>query len=120
MEQRYRSITYRGHDVTLVDLTNLDNEKEIIRLLRTRTGDEKPHGLLVDVTNAHISPTSLAVAKGDAKQVQSFIKATAVVGSGSMVGMMVRAVSRFSGMNIRTFDTRQAAMEWLASEVTKT
>lgn len=37
-----------------------------------------------------------------------------------MIGFMVRAVSRFSSMNIRTFNTRQAAMEWLASEVTKT
>lgn len=119
MEQRYQSVTYRGHTITVVDLSNLEDEKEIVRLLRIRTGDQRPHGLLVDVTNAHISPTSLAVAKGDAKQVQTFIKATAVVGSGSMVGLMVRAVSRFSGMKIGTFATRDEAMEYLAAELSR-
>lgn len=70
----------RGIPLTLVDLSNLEDEKEIIRLLRTRTGDETPHGLLMDVTNVHVSPTSLQVAKTHSKAILPIVEATAVVG----------------------------------------
>ncbi len=120
MESRFYQTTHRGVTIVVVDASNMQDEKEILQLLKMRSGIEKPHGLLLDISNTHVSPTSLQAAKTHSKAILPIIKATAVVGPENMIGFMVRAVSRFSGMNIRTFDTRQAAMEWLASEVTKT
>ena len=120
VESRFYQTTHRGVTIVVVDASNMQDEKEILQLLKMRSGIEKPHGLLLDISNTHVSPTSLQAAKTHSKAILPIIKATAVVGPENMIGFMVRAVSRFSGMNIRTFDTRQAAMECLASEVTKT
>lgn len=119
MESRFYQITHRGVTIVVVDASNMQDEKEILKLLKMRSGIEKPHGLLLDVTNTHVSPTSLQAAKTHSKAILPIVRATAVVGPESVIGFMVRAVSRFSGMNIRTFDTRQAALEWLAAEVTR-
>ncbi len=119
MEKRFYQITHRGVTIVVVDASNMDDEQEILKLLKMRTGIEKPHGLLLDVTNTHVSPTSLQAAKTQSKAVMPIIKATAVVGPESVIGFMVRAVSRFSGMNIRTFPSRQPALDWLATEVSK-
>lgn len=119
MEERFQYITHRGESIVLMDLSNLQDEKEIIRLLRMRSVLQTPHGLLVDLTNTHFSREIMKEAKENAKSVRSLLRAFAVVGTGSMVGMLVSAVSRFSGMNIATFETRIAAMDWLAKELAK-
>lgn len=119
MEKRFYDMTHRGATIVVVDASNMEDEREILSLLKTRSGIVKPHGLLLDVTNTHVSPTSLQAAKTHSKAIMPIIRATAVVGPESMIGFMVRAVSRFSGMKIRTFDNRQAALDWLASEVNR-
>ncbi len=103
----------------VVDAANMEDQNEILKLLKTRSGIQKPHGLLLDVTGTHVSPTSLQAAKTHAKSLMPIIKATAVVGPESVIGFMAKAVTRLTGMNIRIFATRQEAMDWLASEVNK-
>jgi hypothetical protein len=119
VQQRFQQITYRGTTIVVVDVSNMDDEKELQKVMKMRSGITKPHGLLLDATNTHVSPMTLQTVKSHSKDIMPIVKATAVVGPENMIGFMVRAVSRFSGMNIRTFDTRQAALDWLASEVTK-
>jgi hypothetical protein len=97
----------------------MDDEREIMKLMKMRSGVTKPHGLLLDATNTHVSPITLQTVKGHSKDIMPIVKATAVVGTGSMLGVMVRAVARFSGMKIATFETRQQGMDWLASELSK-
>lgn len=119
MEERFQQITYKGVTIVVLDVSNLQDEKELLRLVNLRSGIQKPHGLLLDATNTHVSPATLQAAKTTAKAILPLIKATAVVGTGSMVGVMVRAVSRVSGMNLATFETRQEALDWLAKELVK-
>ena len=119
MAERFQYITHKGETIVLIDLSGLQDEKEIISLLKMRSTLQTRHGLLVDLTNTHFSRAIMKEAKENAKAVRPLIKAFAVVGTGSMVGMLVSAVSRFSGTNIATFETRGAAMEWLAKEVAR-
>ena len=119
MEERFQYITHKGETIVLMDLSNLQDEKEIIRLLKMRSTLQTRHGLLVDLTNAHFSREIMKEAKENAKAVRPLIGAFAVVGTGSMVGMLVSGVSRFSGHHIATFDTRGQAMDWLAKELAK-
>ena len=119
MEERFQNITHKGKSIVLLDLSNLQDDKEIIRLLRMRSTLHTSHGLLVDLTNTHFSRDIMKEAKENSKAIRPLIKAFAVVGTGSMVGVLVSAVSRFSGMNIATFDTRPAAMDWLSKEMAK-
>jgi hypothetical protein len=116
MEERFQYITHKGESIVPMDLSNLEDEKEIVRLLRMRSTLQTRHGLPVDLTNTHFTRRIMKEAKENAKSVRPLLKAFAVVGTGSMVGVLVSAVSRFSGMNIATFETRGAAMDWLAKE----
>ncbi len=119
MQQRFQQISHRGTIIVIMDASNMDDEREMQKLLKSRSGITKPHGLLIDATNTHVSPTTLQSVKSHSKDIMPIIKATAVVGTGSMLGVMVRAVARFSGMKIATFETRGPALDWLASELSK-
>jgi len=119
MEERFQYITRKGQSIVLLDLSNLQDENEIIRLLRMRSTLQRPHGLLVDLTNTHFSRDIMKEAKENAKAIRPLIKAFAVVGTGNMIGLLVSAVSRFSGMNIATFAARAEAMDWLAKELAR-
>jgi len=119
MEERFRLIRHKGKTIVLIDLSNLEDEKEITRLVKMRSTLRVKHGLLVDLTNTHFSRGIMKEAKDNAKAVRPLIRAFAVVGTGSMVGMLVSAVSRSSGMNIATFENRGSAMDWLAKEIAK-
>ena len=119
MEERFQYITHKGENIVLMDLSNLQDEKEIVRLLRTRSPLQTRHGLLADISNTHFSRDIMKEAKENSEAIRPLVKAFAVVGTGSMVGVLVSAVSRFSGMNIGTFDTRAAAMDWLSKEMAR-
>ncbi len=116
MEERFRQITHKGETIVVLDLSNLQDEKEIIRLLKLRSTLQRPHCLLVDLTNTHFSRAIVREAKENAKAVRPVLKAFAAVGTGGMVSMLAGAVGRFSGMNIGTFGTWQEAMDWLAKQ----
>ena len=95
MEERFRHITHKGQSIVLLHLSNLQDDREIIRLLKLRSTLQKPHGLLVDLSNTHFSRDMMKEAKENAKAIRPLIKAFAVVGTGSMVALLVSAVSRF-------------------------
>jgi hypothetical protein len=103
----------------LMDWSNLQDGKEIIGLLRMRSALQTGHGLLVDISSTHFTREIMREAKENAKAVRPLLKAFAVAGSGSMVSILVSAVSKVSGMNIATFENRRAAMDWLAKEPAK-
>jgi hypothetical protein len=98
-----------------MDLSNPQDEKQIIRLLRMRSTFQTWYCLIVDISDTHVTREIIREAKENAKAVRPLLKALAVVGSGSMVS----AVSKVSGMNIATFESRRAAMDWLAKKLAK-
>ncbi len=46
-------------------------------------------------------------------------RAIAVVGSKGMMGMVVTAVSKFSGIPLEAFARREEALDWLAAQQSK-
>jgi hypothetical protein len=75
MEERFRQIMHKGETIVLLDLSNLQDEKEIIRLLKMRTALQRLHCLLVDLTNTHFSRAILGEAKENAKAVRPVLLA---------------------------------------------
>jgi len=51
MEERFRQITHKGETIVVLDLSNLQDEKEIIRLLKMRSTLQSP------IVFSSISPT---------------------------------------------------------------
>ena len=117
MAERFRYITHKGESSVLMDLSNLQDEKEIVPLLRMRSTLQTRHGPLVDISNTHFTREITREAKENAKAVRPLLKAFAVVGSGGMVSILAGAVSMSSSMNIAAFETRGSAMDWLAKEL---
>jgi hypothetical protein len=82
MEERFQYITHKGESIVLMDLSNLQDEKEIVRLLRMRSTSQTPDGPLVDISNTHFTREIMKEAKENTKAVRPLLKAFAVVGSG--------------------------------------
>jgi hypothetical protein len=59
----------------VLDLSNLRDEKEIVRLLKLRTTLERAHCLPVDLTNTRFSRAIIKEAKENAKAVGPALKA---------------------------------------------
>jgi hypothetical protein len=114
--ERLQQITYKGPTIIVLDLSNLQDEKEIIGFLNTRSGVQKPHCLLVDLTNTHFTEATVKETKESAKAVQPIIKGFPMVGTDSSVSMLATVVGSFSGMNIDTFPTPAETMDWLTEQ----
>lgn len=70
MEERFRHITHKRQSIVLLDLSNLQDEMEIPRLLKLRSTLHMPHGLFADLTGTHFSREIMKAAKENAKAIR--------------------------------------------------
>lgn len=91
MEEGFRHITHKRQSIVLLDLSSLQDEMEIPRLLKLRSTLRMPHGLLADLTGTHFIREIMRAEKEKGKAIRPLIKAFAVVGTGSMVSVLVDA-----------------------------
>ncbi len=116
---RVQRLTHKGQVIVVLDLSGMQDEQEIIEALQMRSNIKEPHGLLVDLTNTHFSRKTVSHAKEGAKGLKGVLKVIAVIGSKGMMSMVLTAVSKFSGINIATFGSKQEALDWLAAQMAK-
>lgn len=100
----------------MLDLSNLQDDKESIGFLKMRSDVQEPHYLLVDLANTHFMDATVKEAKGSAKAVQPVIMGLSVVGTDSLARILATVVGSFSGMNIDTFPSRAEEMDGLTEQ----
>jgi len=71
--------------------------------------------LLTDVTGAVYNSASARAIKEWSSKNTPFIKASAVVGATGFLATILAGIRLFTGRDIRSFDTRNEAMDWLVS-----
>jgi hypothetical protein len=72
--------------------------------------------LLTDVTDAHYTTEGVAVMKEFSKATTPYMKASAAVGVSGMKKIIVLSLMKLAGRDIKLFDTREEALEWLAGQ----
>lgn len=118
-----RWIRWHDHEVLYQDFTGcrddlaaLRSEVEAVDALITR----QPRGsvlALADLMDTTASAGAVQLFKTSATQTKPFIARQALIGMHGMKRYAAQTVALFSGQPMKVFETREAALDWLVSEV---
>lgn len=110
-------ITHQGKRVLLIDFAGCAPEDFVERIARVRevVDDQPPASLLIltDVTGASFNSGTNALMKSYSKANSPFVKRSAVVGATGLRRIILQGVRVFTGRDIRPFDDRESALNWL-------
>lgn len=114
-----QTVSYKGKEIFITDVSKAEPIES------TRVYDEAiqkitkmPHKsvlLITDSTDAVYNSESSAVTKNYSSTISAHIKGSAVVGADNMKKIMISTLRLLTKRDIKTFDTREQAMEWLVS-----
>ena len=118
---RISFITHKDKRILLEDFTWLKPDGEFYQTLaeakRTIHAEpEKSVLALFDATGATFDQEVINAVKDFTVSNAPYVKAAAVVGITGLLKIALLAVKTFSGRDFKTFDTREAALEWLAAQ----
>ncbi len=119
---RTRFIEHQGSRVLLFDYAGIrdtaEAKREIAESVRVVATQRPEKSLLVmtDVTDARYDSEVVQALKQLAAHNTPYVKASAVVGVRGLQKVVYQAVVWFSKRNLQLFDTREAALAWLAQQ----
>ncbi len=112
-------VQHKGKSIILINLSNcsaqttftvLDEAAEIIA-----KSAPKSALLLTDSTNAVYNSDVSTAMKNFSSKNTPYVKGSAVVGADAMRKVLVAAIRVATKRDIKTFDTREQAMDWLVN-----
>jgi hypothetical protein len=120
MEERIRTITHKGRQILLVDVSHCTPEQvsRIARLVPASTVTQ-PRGsmlLLADFTGAQIDTPTLEVLKQAAVFDRPHLKRSAWVGVEALPKIFYENLKAFSRRELPVFHTREEALEFLVAD----
>jgi hypothetical protein len=117
---RVSTINHKGKSIILVDVSNFNNNEslpvinEAQKLIASRPA--KTALVLMDVTNCFYNAEGAMALKLFARNNSPYIKASASVGAKGLRLLLHQATAAFAGREIKAFDTRNQALDWLAEK----
>lgn len=110
-------ITHRNKEILFNDRSNLRNEA-IIENVNNAVDIIKKSGkkdilYLIDNTNTIITPDIKEVIKKAGKELNPYIKKSAVTGLSPAQRILINVLSRLTGMSIKIFNSLDECKEWL-------
>lgn len=120
-DNRVRFIDHAGVRILLIDLSNLQEEADIleqIERVRELVARQPPASVrtLSNVTGARYSPPVMDALKKLTVHNKPYVTAAAVVGMAGVHKVLFRAVLLFSRRVMESFDELDPAKEWLAKQ----
>ena len=116
---RLQTIDANGQRIIFVDLSAIKPAESLAVMSEARVlvSSQPPKSVLLmtDVTNASYNAESADAMKAFSKGNTPFVRRSAVVGATGLRAVVLAAIRILTGREIRTFDTRDAAMEWLTT-----
>lgn len=118
--ERIRELRHGGSRIVLIDLSGLP-ANEARRLLvdeRTVVATYPPKTALTltDVTDAMFDDSTVQTARETVKLNEPFVRAAALVGVKGLQKIILGAMVRLTGRDLRLFATREEALDWLAKQ----
>lgn len=118
---RIKFLYHKQRRVLLYDFTGLPDTSEaheLIRYAREVAAKQAPHSLftLTDISDSHYDKGVTSALQELAKHNKPYVIAGAAVGVSGLSKIIFRSILAFSGRkNIQLFDTREQALDWLAT-----
>jgi hypothetical protein len=121
LEERVRFVHHRGKRILLIDFSHLERTEDILEVIRAAkevVAKQPPASLrtLSNVYRARYTPPVMDAIKELAVHNRPYVTAAAVVGMEGLHRILFRAVLMFSRRNMESFDTVDAARDWLAAQ----
>jgi hypothetical protein len=112
-------VNHKGKDVFIVDASNcLTDEAAAVfndAINKIKQMPAKSVLVVTDTTGAVYNTDSSEVTKKYSAGISPYVKASAVVGADNMKKIMISTLRIITKRDIRAFDTRAEALDWLAS-----
>jgi hypothetical protein len=113
-------VNHKGKRILLIDFTQMrpDEHDPIIERIRTMVSNE-PKGsalTLIDATGMRLDIKMVQALKELANQDKPYVRASAAVGVGGPLGLLMDGVEKFSGRTFQRHETREQALDWLARQ----
>lgn len=120
MTNRIRKITFQDKEIILLDFSGIEPGHEFEEAVEEaasliQAGEPNTALTLIDVTGSEFDLDMLEALKNLAVSDTPYVKASAVVGAVGLHEKAREAIARLSHRTFRKFDTREEAMEWLAT-----
>jgi hypothetical protein len=119
--ERTRWIEHRGLAILFYDFSGLDDTDAGLRVIaasRGRARDQPPRSVrtLVDVRGSRFDARITRALQELAREDKPYVLASAVVGVSGLQRVILAAVSRVTRRKFATFDTVDAAKDWLVEQ----
>jgi hypothetical protein len=116
----YKEVVHKGKQICLVDLSN-GKTAEAIKTLqiaqkKIAAVPSKSALVLTDETNGEVTKEVVSAIMQFAKNNTPFVKASAVTGAEKLKALMLTNIVTTVGRDIKNFETRMQAMDWLANQ----
>ena len=115
----YQVVMHQEKQILIADFSHTKPEEQLLAFPEVQKQisamPAKSVLLLTDVTNAVYNSASSTAIKEWSSKNTPFIKASAVVGAGGFLAVILAGIHLFTGRDIRSFDTRNEAMDWLVT-----
>ena len=119
-DQRVNFINHKDKRILLIDFTGFmpEDHSPIIARIKTLVSNE-PKGsalTLIDASGMRLGLKMAQALKDLANDDKAYVRASAVVGVAGPLGMLMEGVEKFSGRTFKRHDSREKALDWLASQ----
>ena len=118
-DERRKLIQHKGKTLIFHDYTNLYGDEYVAVIERNaKKADETELSerlVLLDVTDSLVNKRVIATFKRVSKGASTKVSKIAVVGVTTIQRAFVQAIAKFSGTNMKAFETHEQAKDWLTS-----
>ena len=114
------SVIHKGKRICIVDISNSKPQDALTVLNESQNQISKLISktalIITDVTNTVYNKDSTSAFKKFALRNTHYIKASAVVGADIILTLLLKIIAALTGRNIKSFKTRNEALDWLATK----
>lgn len=111
-------INYKNKQVVFLDYSKLKTQKDIIELIDKgseyiKNQPKKSVLSLIDANNMHFNRTIKNYLQFNVRENSPYVKRTAVYGISGLLSIMFNGLLEFSKRDIKTFNSKEEALEYL-------
>lgn len=118
-EDRIKRIEHKGKRIFSLDYSNMSAEKlpDMFEEIKKAIVNEPPKSVLclVCLDNLHFSTKTLSLFNKLTEEIKPYDKATAVLGVKGLIKVMYDGYSKLAKQQVKTFENKNEALDWLAS-----
>ena len=115
--ERVQKIYHKGKEIIFIDYSNVKNEEEMIVIIKAHKEmvlkDNKKHLFCADYTGSFTPPQYMKEANKFVSETKHLTIKGAFLGVTGVKSILLSGVIKLFGMNFKSFDEKNAALDYL-------